>query len=290
MPRPEPQNRDDLKDQLGHFQERLDHLYQGIQDVKVKAEINEVKTHLDEVEDSLQLRVQETQKREERADRREVLNTKLTALNILLTALLTLATASAVFIQYKQTEVQNRQAQLETDQSAADTALHLSDSWDHTFDEANRFRFERFRAALAKWNSDPSGRDEALDILVNKDKISNASLVRENRKLWELLDTELKSEHAENDDWAIVKEAFSYRDTIIHCLNTIEAIEAVRASATSSETRHIIDVQFSEISKIWVASLWPFIERYRADPMYVTEQPPAWDPLIDGGGQLRPWQ
>ncbi|HST22684.1 MAG TPA: hypothetical protein VLR90_16290 [Blastocatellia bacterium] len=217
-------------------------------------------------------RLQELEKRQNETNRQSKWPLRIAAISVFVSLL-------SLYVAYR---YQSKQANFQEDQALVQMTLNLSNSWNETFSNENRLRFERFRAKLEDWENDPETRNNTLALLIDKKKVNKADLLKNDAGIMDLilLDLEAKdtADAISKPDYKIVETAYQYRNTIINCLNTMESIYTIKSYSKSEKTVSIIDAHHTEIIKIWVQALAPFISKYR--DIY-PETPQAWDILTN---------
>ena len=176
---------------------------------------------------------------------------------LMIAAISVLVSLVSISIAYnypaKQVNFQAKQADFQEDQALVQMTMSLNNSWNETFKIENRLRFERFRAKLNEWSSNPQTRDHTLALLIDNKEISIAKNLRENNYIMDLLLPELKAkdivEARSRTDYDIIVSAFQYRNTVINCLNTMESIYTIKSYSKSQKTVDIIDAHHTRTSR-----------------------------------------
>lgn len=182
-----------------------------------------------------------------------------------------------------------QQVLYQQDQGLVQMTISLQTSWNDTFTIENRLRFERFRARIKEWEKNPNARDKTLTLLIKNETVSDPDRLKTDDGVMDLISQELGVENIAEaraqPRTKIVEAAFRYRNTIINCINTMEAIYIIRSYSGSKRTVSIIDAQHSQIIELWVRDLEPFFTVYRG---IYDEKPQAWNILTNYVQHVQP--
>jgi hypothetical protein len=149
------------------------------------------------------------------------------------------------------------------------TRTNIAQLWETGFTDVRRDRVTVFRNHLLhKWNTDKNSEVKSLKILIDIDKMNDLTSIKADANIIGLVADELKKKQEDITDIEIIAKIREFRNAIIGCLNTMEAIKAVIESKPVLFRLGIFNTESPELRyegfiSQYTRELRPFIDEYR---------------------------
>lgn len=150
--------------------------------------------------------------------------------------------------------------------------------WREGYPDETRDRVARFTLHYKRWKeSDSKAAINSLDNLIKPENVFDGKILRSDKNLKTLLDYDFEDDGKERTDKQYVDVALKYRNAIIGCLNTIEAVESVIQARPLwmhlFGNASLLEDRYEDLIKQRTQELQDFIDRYRLANQRDT---PAW--------------
>jgi hypothetical protein len=215
-----------------------------------------------------------------------------------------ITTMTTLFINRSMSDIAERQSvisQRQYYQAGYSTRIGVTTIWKNAYTADTRNRVNRFAVYYTRWDKENHGEAvESVDILADQHRIFDGEVIRKDKNLLQLLDSDLEEkwqmlqgqgirQPVKGGKWGTLSDgdfvdaALKYRNAVIDCLNALEAIQAIinnRPPGIDKEEPmpDRLEPRYQDLINDLVRELHPFICKYNeANP-----RPTApWSNLID---------